>query len=145
VTRLLLAGLVLLGLTGCVGPAPTTGEYEGKAAHTARAALSQLETARLAAQNSGRMSAGYLETVLVDAEEAFGSIQTTFDSIQPPDQPAADRLRAELDPLLSDGADGIAQLRILARRGDTAGMASQARELGVTADRLDRFGEKHAG
>jgi hypothetical protein len=143
--RRLLAAVALLGLTGCVGPAPTVGMYEGKAAHTAKDALSQLETARLAVANSGRMPASYLETVLVDAEESFGSIQTTFDSIQPPDDPDADKLRAELDALLSDGSDGIGQLRIQARRGDTAAMASTARDLASTADGLNRFGEEHAG
>jgi hypothetical protein len=129
-----LVALVLFGLVGCVGPAPTTGQYEGKAAHTAKDALSQLETARLAVENSGRMPAGYLETVLVDAEQAFGSIQTTFDSIQPPDQPRADALKADLDPLLSDGSDGITELRILARRGDTGRMATVSRDLGATAE-----------
>jgi hypothetical protein len=91
------------------------------------------------------MPAGYLRTVLVDAEESLGSIQTTFDSIQPPDDPDADKLRAELDPLLSDGSDGIAQLRILARRGDTAAMASTARDLASTAEQLNRFGQEHGG
>jgi hypothetical protein len=141
--RWLLVALVVLGLTGCVGPAPTTGEYEGKAAHTAADALSQLQTARLAVDNSGRLPASYLETVLVDAEDAFGSIETTFDSIQPPDDPAADKLRSDLDALLSDGSDGIAQLRILARRSDSAGMRSTAADLGKTADQLDRFNQVH--
>ena len=83
--------------------------------------------------------------MLVDAEESFGSIQATFDSIQPPDDPAADKLRAELDPLLSDGSDGITQLRILARRGDRTAMAATSRDLAATADMLDRFHEQHAG
>jgi hypothetical protein len=137
------AALVVLGLAGCVGPAPTTGAYAGKAAHTAAEALAQLETARLAVQNAGRMPASYLDTVLSDAENAYGSVMTTFDSIQPPDDPAADELRSDLDDLLSDGSDGIAQLRILARRGDVADMRSTAAILGKTADGLDRFNQEH--
>jgi hypothetical protein len=143
--RWCLVALVLVGLTACVGPAPTVGQYEGKAAHTAQDALSQLETARLAVENATRMPAAYLETVLVDAEQSFGSVQATFDSIQPPDEPAADALKAALDPLLSDGSDGIVQLRILARRGNRAGMAKVSHDLAATADRLDRFGTEHAG
>jgi hypothetical protein len=81
--------------------------------------------------------------VLVGAEEAFGSIETTFDSIQPPDDPSADQLRNDLDGLLSTGSDGIEQLRILARRDDAAGMAKISAELGRTADDLDRFHEEH--
>ena len=121
--RWLPAVAILLVLAGCVGPAPTTGEYEGKAGHTAAEALAQLETARLAVEHAGALPAWNLETVLVDSEEAFDSIENTFDSIQPPADPAADGLRSELDKLLSDGADGIAQLRIQARRSDAAALA----------------------
>jgi hypothetical protein len=143
VRRLLCVLPVVLALTACVGPVRSTGQYEGKAAHTAAEARSQLETARLAVDNAGRMPSAYLETVLVDAEEAFGSIETTFDSIQPPDDPAADKLRTQLDDLLSDGSDGISTLRILARRGDAAGLAATARQLRTTSDGLDRFNEEH--
>jgi hypothetical protein len=137
------AALAVLGLSACVGPAPTADAYAGKAAHTAADALSELETARLAVQNAGRMPASYLDTVLSDAEDAYGSIETTFDSIQPPDDPGADRLRSDLDTLLSDGSDGIAQLRIQARRDDVAGMRSTAAGLAKTADGLDRFHQEH--
>jgi hypothetical protein len=141
--RWLLAVVVAVGLTACVGPAPTTSQYEGKAAHTAADALSQLETARLAIENSARMPTPYLTTVLSESEDAFGSIQTTFDSIQPPDDPAADQLRSDLDDLLSAGSDGLAQMRILARRDDTAGMRSTARQLAATAAGLERFNQEH--
>lgn len=137
--------VLFAAVTGCVGPAPTVDSYEGKAAHTARDALSQLETARLAVEHSGGMSAAYLETVLVDAEQSYSSVQATFTSIQPPDDPAADRLRDELDPMLSDGSDGIAHLRILARRGERAALVSAAVKLAEVAEGLDRFGEEHAG
>ena len=134
---------IALALAGCVGPAPTTSEYAGKAAHTAGEALAQVETARLAVEHSSGMSSQYLETVLVNAEQAFSSIQNTFDSIQPPADPAADKLRSQLDKLLSDGADGLAQLRILARRGDTEAMASTAHDLGRTATGLKSFHQEH--
>src|SRR3954452_15145980 len=83
-----LAGLLLALLcTACVGPARTTSTYQGKAGHTAEAALSQLQTALLAVSSSthGNMLHSYLLVVLSESEDNFSSIQTTFDSIQPPD------------------------------------------------------------
>jgi hypothetical protein len=46
--------VLLLTLAGCVGPAPTTEDYLGKARHSADAAASALSTAQLAVEtNSG--------------------------------------------------------------------------------------------
>lgn len=81
----------------------------------------------------------YLETVLSQSEDSFGSIQNTFDSVQPPDTSRADQLRGRLDKLLSDGSDGLAQLRILARRQETGQLAAEAHKLVATADGLDKF------
>jgi hypothetical protein len=80
-----LAVLALL-LTGCVTPAPTTSAYGGKAGSTAQAAASAVRTALLAEDAFGRerLTAAYLESTLVDAEDTLGSVRTTFDSIQRP-------------------------------------------------------------
>ena len=143
----LLAALALTSpaLASCVAPAPTTSAYEGKAVRTASDALSQVETARMAvrAAAGGRMTRAYLEVVLTDAEDAFGSIQNTFDSVQPPDDPVADRLRDSLDSLLSGGADALGQVRIAARRNDTATAAGATASLGRVAEGLDRFTQEH--
>jgi hypothetical protein len=132
-------------LSGCVGPARTTHTYESKAVRTANDSLSQLQTALLSVDTSlrGRMMQAYLETVLSESEDAFSSIQNTFDSIQPPNTERADRLRSSLDTLLSDGADGLAQLRILARRQDTNQLAAEAHKLTATATALDQFAQEH--
>lgn len=142
---LLYAALGLL--CSCVGPARTTADYEGKAAHTAQAALSELQTALLAVDTSHRrrLPQAYLETLLSESEDAFASIQATFDSIEPPNTTTADDLRAKLDPLLSSGSDGLAQLRILARRQDSAELTRLAGQLASTARQLDSFGTEHAG
>ena len=148
-TRLSLVVAVLVGLAlaGCVAPAPTTSAYEGKAERTAKDALTAVETARMAAQagSQGRLSSAYLEVVLTNAEDAFGSIQHTFDSVQPPEGKAADDLRDALDGLLSDGSDTLGQLRIAARRGSVEDMAGAAGSLGKVAAGLDRFGQEHSG
>ncbi|MFN2517772.1 MAG: hypothetical protein ABR604_01840, partial [Jatrophihabitantaceae bacterium] len=128
-----------------VGPARTTATYENKAVRTANASLSELQTALLSVRTSlrGRLMQAYLETVLSESEDAFSSIQNTFDSIQPPDTKRADRLREGLDKLLSDGSGGMAQLRILARRQDTTMLAAEARKLAATADGLAKFAQEH--
>jgi hypothetical protein len=140
-----LAGLALLA--GCVAPAPTTSAYQGKAARTAQDALSQVETVRMAVDAGvrGRLPQAYLETLLSQAEDGFGSIQTTFDSVQPPADPAADELRDALDKLLSAGADAIGQVRIAARRQRTGELTAAARSLAPVAAGLERFGQEHPG
>jgi hypothetical protein len=145
--RLVLLGCLASCLTGCVAPAPTTSAYESKAARTAEAGRSQVQTARMAAQSSlrGRLQQAYLETTVSQAEDAFGSVQSTFDSVQPPDDPAADRLRDNLDQLLTQGSDGLGQLRIAVRRRETDQVAAAERSLGAVAARLDRFAQEHAG
>jgi hypothetical protein len=137
--------VVVLALSGCVGSAPTTATYEDKAVRTANDSLSALQTALLSVHTSlrGRLMQAYLETVLSESEDAFSSVQATFDSIQPPDTGRADQLRDGLDKLLADGADGMAQLRILARRQDTARLAAEAHKLAATADGLDTFARGH--
>ena len=137
--------LALLGLAGCVTPAPTTSAYAAKAGNTATAAVSAVRTALVAedAYAHGRMTAAYLETTLVDAEDTLGSVRTTFDSVQPPDTPGADDLRAALDPLLEQAGSGLTDLRIAARRDDRAALASTAADLGAVADRLDAFAQEH--
>jgi hypothetical protein len=142
---LVAAGAVAL-VTGCVAPAPTTADYESKAAMTADAAVSELRTALLAqdAWARNRMTAAYLETVLVDADESLGSVTTTFDSVQPPDTTEADDLRATLDPLLEEAGSGLTDLRIAARRDDTAELESIADDLSDVTDQLETFGKQHA-
>jgi hypothetical protein len=139
-----LVGLALL-LTGCVTPAPTTSAYEGKAGGTAQAAVSAVRTALLAedAYAHGKLTAAYLESTLVDAEDSLGSVQTTFDSVQPPDTGAADDLRGTLDPLLEDAGSGLTDLRIAARRDDAAALTSTAADLTGVADKLDAFAQEH--
>jgi hypothetical protein len=114
-----LLGIALgaLALSGCVAPAPDDAAYEAKAALTAQAALSAARTALLSTRTyaDDRLPGTYLEPVLVDAEQALGSVRATFDSVQPPPTSAADGLRATLDPLLESAASDVTDLRIAAR------------------------------
>ena len=133
----------LLVCAACVGPATTTSVYRGKAGHTAEDALSQLETARLAVETAqrGNLLHASLEVMLTEAENGFDSIQATFDSIQPPDSTEADQLRDKLDRILTAGSDGLAQLRIAARRGDSAQLYSTSADLGAVSKQLQAFSD----
>jgi hypothetical protein len=148
-TRSGVVGLALaaLALSGCVAPAPDDAAYESKAASTAKAAVSESRTALLATRTAAddRLLGTYLEPVLVDAEQALGSVQATFDSVQPPATSAADDLRATLDPLLQSAASDVTDLRIAARRERADALRSAARDLTAVADKLETFAQEHGG
>lgn len=134
----------VLACTACVAPATSTANYQGKAGHTASAALSELETARLATETArrGRMLHTTLEVMLSQAEDAFSSIQATFDSIQPPNTQEADQVRDKLDQMLSDGLDGITRMRIAVRRNDTRDLYATSTDLDKVSEQLQAFSEQ---
>jgi hypothetical protein len=138
-----LAIVLLLG--ACTGPVRSTNVYESKAGATAETVASAVETARLAVDAAGQDKAfgRYLAQVLAEAEEDADAAQGTFDAIQPPDG-RADELRDHLDELLGQATDTLAELRIAARRGQTAELAEPATPLTGLADRLHQFAEAHA-
>jgi hypothetical protein len=127
-----------------VGPARTAGKYEGKAATTAKSALSEVQTVRLAAETGSADKAfgPYLSRLISDAEEAISGVQGTFDSIQPPDE-QSDELQQELDQLLSDALDHVRDVRVAVRRGELRKLADEAQPLSDDADRLQQFMEQH--
>ena len=128
-----------------VGPARTYGKYEGKAVTTAKSALSNVETVRLAARTAsvGNAFGPYTTLVISDAEEGLSGLQGTFDSIQPPDE-RADALAQDLDTLLSDGLEHVREVRVAARRGLLDKLATIAEPLTVDASKLDAFEAQHA-
>jgi len=106
--------------------------------------LSELETARLATETArrGRMLHTTLEVMLSQAEDAFSSIQATFDSIQPPNTQEADQVRDKLDQMLSDGLDGITRMRIAVRRNDTGDLYATSTDLDKVSQQLQAFSEQ---
>ena len=140
-----LAVVVLLTVTGCVGPSRTDADFELKAGNTAKAVASALSTARLAADAAGRGKAtsNYVSVVLGEAEEDASAAQATFDSYQPPSA-AADKLRTDLDSTLSDAIDGLSALRITARRGQLDRLPKISEQLGPVATTLEQISEKYS-
>ena len=129
-----------------VGPARTLGKYTGKATTTAKSALSQVETVRLAVDvaDRGGSTSAYIALVVSEAEDALDGLSGTFGSIQPPGG-AADQLRNDLAGLLSDALDHTATVRIAARRGTVRGLRQVAAPLDRDAEDLRSFLKAHSG
>jgi hypothetical protein len=149
VLRRALLVMVVAASSACVshpvGPARTFGKYEGKARTTAESALSEVQAARMVARAAARGNAfgPYTGLVLSDAEESLGGLAGTFGSIQPPDD-AADQLRDDLGSILTEAQDGVADVRIAARRGPLAELADVAAPLDDVIAALEDFLEEHA-
>ncbi len=128
-----------------VGAARTFGKYQGKAVTTAESALSNVETVRLVAHtaSAGNAFGPYTTLVVSDAEESLSGLQGTFDSIQPPDG-RADALGKDLDTLLGDALEHVRDVRVAARRGELAQLATIAEPLTDDASKLQAFAEEHS-
>jgi hypothetical protein len=145
-----MASTVLLFVVGSacvshpVGPARSYAKYEGKAVTTAESALSSVETVRLAAEagSEQHVFGPYLSVLISESEEAATAVQGTFASIQPPSG-EADALRGELNDLLSDVVDHLAEVRIVVRRGRVGDLAAAAEPLQDDAAALSAFVEAH--
>jgi hypothetical protein len=140
---------VLLALAACtphpVGPARTQDDYERKATTTVDGALSAVESVRLLVQAAldGHTFAGYVGTVVSEQEDAIDGLGSTFGSIQPPPGRAGEELRAEVEQLLDDALEPVRDLRIAARREDTAAYEASLSEIDAAADDLRAFVEAH--
>jgi hypothetical protein len=145
--RSVVVALALL-TAGCahpVGPARTYGKYEGKATTTVQGALSNVATVRLMARTAAEGDAfgPYTAAVVSESEESLSGLQGTFGSIQPPNA-HADRLRDEVDQLLSDALTHVTRVRVAARRGDLRHLGDISSDLDDDVDALNGFLDEHA-
>jgi NTP pyrophosphatase (non-canonical NTP hydrolase) len=135
------AALLALTLaTGCVGPSRTVEDYKDKAANTAEAVASSVQTARFGAQaaHDKRITAAYLSRLVAEAEEDALAAQASFDSVQPPGH-EADDVHDHLDELLTDALDLLRSARLAARRGHDAELTALTDPLSEVGDKLDAF------
>jgi hypothetical protein len=142
--RTLIATACFLGLAGCVLPARSYGAFEEKAATTAQAAISAIETAQLAIRvaQEHRAFAASIAVTLDEAENDASSAQSTLGSIQPPDN----RSRAvsdELDSILDPAIKVLTDLRIDARADRLDELARGEAPLHAATDKLTAFLEAH--
>jgi hypothetical protein len=131
--------LALTLTTACVGPSRTDGDFELKAASTAKAVASALATARLVADAAGDGKAtGNLASVTIGEAEADASAaEATFASYQPPSA-RSDALRTDLEELLGQAVDGIPTLRITVRRGQLDRLPAISQQLQPVARALEQ-------
>jgi hypothetical protein len=134
----LAVAVVLLAAAGCVTPAPTDSVYEHKAALSAKGAISDLATARLAVTTwlDHRIAGTYLEVVVVDAEDSIGSVVSTFSSVEAPETPASTRLRDRTTDALTRAQDALTDLRIAVRQDDRAAIEALRPRLSAIIDAL---------
>jgi hypothetical protein len=139
----LLLAASLLALGGCVAPARSDSAYEARAAETAKTALAQVQTARLAirAAAARKATAPYLSVLLSDTETTLSEVTDTFASIQPP-SPTSDDLRDKLGKVLSDAEDTLSALRITIRRGQVSMLREVGRPLDKSASDLAAYVRK---
>jgi hypothetical protein len=139
-----LAALAIAACASCAGPSRTDRDYELKAANTAEAVASAVNTARFGvdAAARGRAPANFLSVLLGEAEEDALGAQDSFDSRQPPSA-RSDRLRTALDGVLVEATDVLSQLRIAVRRGQLDRLADLAAPLPGLARQLETFEQTH--
>jgi hypothetical protein len=130
--------VALAAAAGCVTPAPTDAVYEHKAALSAKGAVSDVATARLAVTTwlEHRIAGTYLEVVVVDAEDSIGSVVATFESVEAPDTPASTTLHDRTTEALGRAQDALTDLRIAVRRDDRAAIEALSPRLSAIIDAL---------
>jgi hypothetical protein len=134
--------LVLVLATACVSPSRTDRDYELKAGNSAKAVASSISTALLGvkAAKEHKATGPYLSVLLGRAEEDASSVQSQFDSVQPPSE-NADAMRSKLDDLLSTAVDTLTELRITVRRGELDQLADVAEPLHKVLEELTALSE----
>jgi hypothetical protein len=142
-----ISGLTVIAtlVCSCVAPARTEEAYRGKGESSAATVLSAVQTADLTllvAQDDG-LFAPQTSILLAEAEQAAATAESTFASIQPPDDDL-DTYRERLVGLLSRATDVLGRLRIAARRGDLGDVDAHRRVLMDLAASLERMAGSQA-
>lgn len=135
--------VLLISAAGCAGSSRTDEDYRRKAANTAEAAVSAVNTALLGvrAAGEGKVTGPYVSTLLGEAEKDLSAAEDAFNTRQPPGE-RADRVRDRLGSVLSDAADALADVRIAARRGHIRELPEAGKGLVPVAERLKRLEEE---
>ena len=139
------ATVALLGVlaAGCVSPSRTDRDFELKAGNSAKAVASSVATALLGvkAAEEGKAFGPYLSVLLGGAEKDASSVQSQFDSVQPPSN-RADEMRERLDEQLSAAVEVLQKLRITVRRGELDQLLEVAAPLRATLEELNAMAEE---
>ena len=133
------AAACALALTACVTPATGTDSYRGKASASIEAAISEVETTRIAvdALLDDRIMVRYADETITAAESTLGAISAAFGSVQPPDDPQADEVRETVTALVDAAEEAVTDARIASRRPQHADLRDALTMLDDVARELD--------
>ncbi|NKQ52068.1 hypothetical protein HFP15_04150 [Amycolatopsis sp. K13G38] len=135
--RLAVAALLL---ASCAGPTVSAGQYRAKVTQTAKAMSSIIVTAQHAARLDldGKLLHTVTDSVVSDAEQDAGSVRTTIESRQPPDN-ASDRLRHQVEQPLQQATALLTDLRVAVRDNDDNAQRAAADALGGPLDAFQQL------
>lgn len=132
------AALLVSLLAGCVGPSRTDGDFTRKAANSAEAMHSAVESGRLVADLvlRDKVFGNYANVAATEAESAANSVVAAFDSVQPPST-QADDVRSKYDALFQDATSALGDLRIAVRRHLLGDIRRAAADLAKVSAKLE--------
>jgi hypothetical protein len=133
---------VLLGATSCIGPARTRSDFRLKTRNSAKSVASALATAQLGSRlvRDEDAFANYLGVLFDSADRDASSVESTYASIQPPDD-ASMALRDRFSKVLTDATDTLSTMRIAARRHAWNDLLDASHDIPRLQRRLRRYQE----
>jgi len=135
----LLLTCLLLGSCGSASEA----DLRTTAAESAEAMVSELRTARMAAETvlAEKTWSSYTRVVLLDAEEQAGTIEESFTTLQP-DTAEAQRFQEEVAGLLGDASEVLQKARAAMGRHGLAALRGLLDPLDQVAADLEDLEER---
>jgi hypothetical protein len=129
----------VLGLAGCGNP---DQKMLSEGARAARDAVSEISTARLAAQSllDHKLWSQPADQMVKDAEKSLGKVVSTFDA-QQPETATSRKTYDQISGALSDASDKLTELRIALGNDDLATVRKQVTELEKSVQQLEQLGE----
>ncbi|HEY0891100.1 MAG TPA: hypothetical protein VGE38_15965 [Nocardioides sp.] len=134
--RVLLALVLLVGpplLAGCAPGTPDAGAWRADASRATGDVRSEVATVGLALRRHDDLFDSYLQTMVVDAEEAAGAAAEKLSAVQPPT--AELERHEEVTSTLDDAASLLSEVRIAVVRHEP--LTPYVGRLTATADELD--------
>src|SRR4051794_35569365 len=116
-STMVVALVVLLSATSCIGTARTRSDFRLKTRNSAKSVASALATAQLGSRlvRNENAFANYLGVLFDSADRDASSVESTYTSIQPPDD-ASMALRERCSNVLTAPTGTLPRTRIAARR-----------------------------
>jgi hypothetical protein len=135
VVTALVGTVTAMTLVGCAPGTPDEDSWRDDAVRVTGDVGSAVATVELAVRHRDRLFATYLQTVVVDAEEAADKAATRLEGVQPPDSEMA--RNDDVTSALDDATSLLTDVRIAVVAG--APLDHFIPELSSTADDLEKL------